>query len=309
MKVFTRLSEIDVDRDNAVSIGTFDGLHLGHAAVLGDMIEYARINDLGSLAYTFSNNPLDFILKRDCVSLILGSEEKKLVFEELGTDCLVSVPFDDEQMNMTADYFVEEVVIEKLRARAVFVGHDFSFGKGGTEGALELRERCKKHGVEVFIHEPVMHDGLRISSTQIRRLLAEGDLVGARELLGRDYFVIGNVVRGLSIGKSMGIPTINFRVDEIILKTGVYVTRSVVDGVSYQSVTNIGVKPTVTDVGDMYVETHLIDFEGDLYGREVRVDFLKRLRDEKKFENREELTAAIEENIEDSRRYFAGVCE
>lgn len=307
MKIFNSIHEISPSEECSVSIGTFDGLHLGHIAVLEEMIAYARARDLATFVYTFSNNPAGFIRGDDRAALLIMDEAEKMsVLERMGIDYLASLPFDEEQLHITADSFVHDILLGRIHAKNVTVGHDFRFGQGGKSTIAELRDYGERFHFRVSVIAPVMHGGKRISSTDIRALLAEGKVRAASELLGREYFLVGDVVSGAALGRKLGIPTINLNANAaLVLKRGVYFTICHVGGASYPSITNIGYKPTVSSGDDLVVETHLFDFGGDLYGTHVKLDFLKWHREERKFASKEELATTIMQDMEAARAFFS----
>ncbi|MDO4754230.1 MAG: bifunctional riboflavin kinase/FAD synthetase [Bacillota bacterium] len=308
MIVYHFLKDIDVSDDCAVSIGTFDGIHLGHTAVLRVMIEKAEELGLKTFVYTFKNNPAAYFSGKN--PLIMDENEKISVLESLGVDYVALLPFDEEQVSMTAESFVEDVLCKKMHARFVSVGHDFRFGQGASSTADDLRRYGVRFGFEVHVMSPVLHRGKRISSTDIRELLIRGDMQEVRELLGRDYFVEDTVSSGSAIGRRMGIPTINFvGHPELALKKGVYFTISDIGGKSYRSVTNVGMKPTVTDRNELVIETHLLEFDEELYGEKVKVRFLKWHRDEKKFDSIVALSNQIAEDIKTAKEFFNKITE
>lgn len=306
MKVFQSIEEIRVDRSCAVSVGTFDGLHLGHISVLEEMIRKSKEKNLATFVYTFKNNPAAYLKGEIDSPQIMDEEEKQYVLKEKGIDHLASLPFDETQISMSADDFVHFVLRDKIRAESVVVGHDFRFGHGGTSTASDLREYGIRYGFETSVIDPVLYEGVRISSTDIRKLLKNGEMRHASRLMGREFFLIGNVINGAAIGRKNGIPTINFEVSaSLIMKRGVYFTTCEWGNRIYPSITNIGFKPTVSSDHKMGVETHLLDFEGNLYGQKVKVNFLKWHREERRFSDIPALYEQIFSDISEAKLFFA----
>lgn len=306
MVIFESLHDIKVAHPCSVSIGTFDGVHRGHMAVLDVMKDHARKYGLQTFVYTFKNNPASFFSGK--TNLIMDEAEKISLFESLEVDYLAILPFDREQVDLSADSFVEDILVDKMRAGFISVGHDFRFGHGASSTAYDLRGMGQRLGFEVHIMEPVLHCGRRISSTDIREHLARGEMEEVAELLGRYYFIESTVTSGAAIGRKMGIPTINFSVNpELILRKGVYFTTCERRGEQILSITNVGFKPTVTNEHRLVVETHLLDFDGDLYGEKVKVHFLKWHRDERKFSSVSELSDQITKDITMAKTYFSKI--
>lgn len=303
MIIFQTLQDIHVPHPCSVSIGTFDGVHLGHMAVLEVMMDNAKKYGYKTLVYTFTNNPASFFSGRS--RLIMDEKEKIALFESLGIDYLAILPFDRQQVDLSADAFVEEILVRRIHAKYISVGHDFRFGHGASSHAHDLKEMGKRYGFDVHIMEPVLHHGKRISSTDIRELLSRGEMEEVAKMLGRHYFMEHRVTSGMAIGRKMGIPTINFLVNpELVLKKGVYFTTCEWKGRVIPSITNVGFKPTVSEEHQPVVETHLLDFDDSLYGERVKVNFWKWHREERKFESLEELKTQIVKDIEEARVFF-----
>lgn len=308
MKVFRNLNEVQgIEGETSVSIGTFDGIHIGHRTVLAGMKLSAVSRGLKTLVYTFSNNPAEFIKKQGLPKIIMDVEEKIQVFADMGIDYLVIVPFDEAQAAIEAEQYVKDILIGLLRAKVVTVGHDFKFGRGGSAGADKLRRMCEDLGVSVNIFEPVAFNGTRVSSTEIRRLLEEGRVEEANILLGHLHFMKGKVVRGKQLGRKLGIPTINLELkpSAYLMRRGVYFTRCRIGTAIYNSVTNVGHNPTISDAdANWYVETHVLDFNKEVYGEPVVIEFLKWHRAELSFEGLEALKDQLLKDIESARMYF-----
>lgn len=222
-------------------------------------------------------------------------------------EAAVVLPFTKELAALTPGEFVEEILVRRLQVRAVVVGDNFRFGHGKAGDVKFLREMGMRHGFEVVVHTPVMLDGKVISSTLVRKLVAEGDVRGAAKLLGRPFVLTGEVVSGTGTGRKFTFPTLNLKAEQELLPAkGVYITRTVLEGEasSHRSVTNVGVRPTF-DGSRLSVETHLLDYSGNFSPRHMEVRFWKRLRDEKKFSGPEELKAQIDEDIVAANRFFA----
>lgn len=306
MTVFESLEKIDVPASCSVSIGTFDGVHIGHMAVLDVMLLKAKEMGLKSFVYTFQNNPSAYFKgNSETGGLITGKAEKLAILESMGVDYVALLPFDEVQVALSAEDFVKEILAARLGAKFVSVGHDFRFGHGAAHHASDLKEMGREYHFDVHIMTPILYNGIRISSTDIRMFLSEGKVEEAARLLGRNFFVIGTVVSGAAIGRKIGVPTINFSVTkDLSLRKGVYFTRCEFGGRILNSITNVGVKPTVTTEDRLVMETHLLDFTGDLYGTDVKVSFLKRRRDEMRFRDVAQLQEMIRNDKRAAEDYF-----
>jgi riboflavin kinase/FMN adenylyltransferase len=302
MRVVRSLEEIPGEfRDAFVTIGNFDGVHLGHVPILKKLIEEAHRENSKALVITFDPHPKK-ILRPDIrpFYLLTSVEEKIKLLEDIGIDGLILIPFDLNFSKMTAESFVCDILWDKLHIRKIFVGHDYSFGKSKTGNKIFLAEFGKKLGFGVDIIDAVKLDEETISSTRLRHLILEGDVKAAARLLGRPYNVSGIVVPGKKRGSILGIPTANIKPDkELIPAQGVYAVISHLEKDRYNGVLNIGFNPTFSDT-DLSVEVYLLDFSGDIYGRKVDVLFIEKIRDEVKFENPEQLVKQIRKDIDEA---------
>ncbi len=303
MRVVKSLEKIPGEfRDAFVTIGNFDGVHLGHVPILKKLIEEAHGENSKALVITFDPHPKK-ILRPDIrpFYLLTSVEEKIKLLEDIGIDGLILIPFDLNFSKMTAESFVCDILWDKLHIRKIFVGHDYSFGKSKTGNKVFLAEFGKKLGFEVDIIDAVKLDEETISSTRIRHLILEGDVKEAARLLGRPYNISGIVVPGKKRGSILGIPTANIKPDkELIPAQGVYAVISHLEKDRYKGVLNIGFNPTFSDT-DLSVEVYLLDFSGDIYGRKVDVLFIEKIRDEVKFDNAEQLVKQIKRDIDEAR--------
>ena len=278
------------------AIGNFDGLHIGHQAVLDRTRRLARDLDAPSALLTFEPHPADYFAERPVAFRLTPPDVKAQVAERLGLSGIVFVTFDASLAGMPAEDFVKTILVERLDAAAVVVGWDFHFGKGRAGTPAFLVDAGRRHGFAVEIVSKIaLGDGDAappVSSTAIRRALERGDVVEAARGLGRPYLVSGPVIHGQRLGRTLGVPTANLALEPTNrLAHGVYAVRAAVEGRSYPAVASFGVRPTV-DNGPPLLEVHLLDFAGDLYDREMAVEFVERIRDERKFES---LAALVEE--------------
>lgn len=276
----------DRTRPFVAAIGNFDGVHLGHREILRRVREHAARRDADSLLVTFEPHPARVVAPERAPALLHTRRQKLDTLEECGLDDVLILRFDAGVAELGGEEFFSRLLAERIRFDAVFVGENFRFGRG-REGDRHLLEHIGAHrGFTVHEVEPVLAaDGTTISSSAIRRALAAGDAPAARRMLGRPFTVVGEVVRGEGRGRSLDCPTANVHVaNETLPRTGVYVTEAVVLASRMPSVTNVGRRPTVG--GDrVTVETHLLEFDDDLYGETIEVRFLEKLRDERRFDD------------------------
>jgi len=293
-------------RNPVLTVGNFDGVHLGHRGIFQRVKDLARGLGGESLVLTFDPHPIRVLFPGNGPPLITLHEQKVQLIDSAGIDVLIVVPFTREFAQLTAEDFVERILHEKIGARALVVGPDYRFGRGRKGDISFLTTMGKKFNFEVHVVPDLMVDGEEVSSSAIRNFVTSGEIEKARRMLGRDYQVTGWVVRGRDRGgRLLGFPTANLvLIEELTPKPGVYATEVWVDGRRYQGATNIGYNPTFGN-GVLSVETHLIDFSGDLYGKSLQVRFIKRLRDEKAFSGPAELAAQIRRDVDQARKILA----
>lgn len=292
-----------------IALGFFDGVHLGHGALLGAVRETAARLGAVPCAFTFDKSPTAAITGQSVPLLNTVEDRIRLMRRHYGIQEVVVAPFDAMQ-RMDWEDFITKYLAEELGVIHVVAGHDFHFGYMGKGNPDRLKAKCAELGLGCDIIQKVERDGITISSTYIRTLVAQGEMERAAQFLGHPHSLTQQVTHGKGIGHSaLGFPTVNLRVPEgvIIPAFGVYATRVCFDGRSRAAVTNVGVRPTVADNdGRVTVEGFILDFDGDLYGREVRVEFHKRLRGERKFPTMEALAEEIRRNAEQTREFFKG---
>ncbi len=304
MKVFRSSLEARGElRSPAVTIGNFDGVHLGHRALFARTIELARAVGGDAVVLTFDPHPARFF-NRELAPYLLTPEQRKLeLMEQAGLDAVVLEPFTGDLAGHTPQQFASAVLGENLGASHVVVGEGFIFGKKRAGNLQALIDLGGELGFEAHGVRPVRAEGIVISSTKIRNFLLTGRVMGAAQLLGREYMVEGEVVQGRMRGRTIGIPTANVASSaEILPKRGVYAGRALLpDGGVKEAVINIGTNPTFEKAAILSFEVHILDYSGDLYGQRLGVRFTRRLRDEKKFSSVEELLEAIGEDIDRAR--------
>ena len=306
MEIIRSLEEIkDIDK-TAVALGNFDGVHLGHQELIRETVKQGEADGVKSAVFTFSNHPSNIIPGAKAVKSILTEDRKSEIIESLGVDYLFNVPFTEELMNLEAEDFVKEILVDRLNVKTAFCGFNYQFGARafGTPEILEIYG--EKYGFDVFEMAPFEINGKVVSSSLIRLLISKGYVNRCEEFMGRNYEVGGEVVVGNRLGRSLGFPTSNLNIDETMVTppNGVYTTYCDYRGVKYPSITNVGVKPTVGTF-EKNIETHIFDFDKELYGKHITVEFLKKMRDEEKFDSLEDLSAQIIKDCEKAKVWFA----
>lgn len=290
-----------------IALGFFDGVHRGHGALLEMTVRRARELEAVPAAFTFDRPPKEVVTGRP-VGLINTPDDRRDLMQRLyGIRQVIIAPFDRAMMTMPWQDFIDDLLIGTYGAVHLVAGHDYHFGHRNQGDPDKLLSRCRERGIGCDIIPQVTRDGITVSSTYIRTLVEAGDMERAAEFLGHRHCLSQTVQHGQRIGRTIGIPTVNLAVPEHVLAPahGVYVTCVYLpDGRMYHGVTNVGTRPTVTDGDAVSVETFLLGFDGDLYGQEIRIEFCRRLRGEKKFASLEELRQEIQHNIRETKRYF-----
>ncbi|MCI8610176.1 MAG: bifunctional riboflavin kinase/FAD synthetase [Firmicutes bacterium] len=304
MKIFNSLEEIRDIQPCSIALGNFDGIHVGHQALISHAVEKARDTGIKSGVFTFSNHPKNLFTGENTVKNIIYQQEKSDLIEGLGVDYLFNLPFTWEICHMEPIAFIDELLVDRMNLREAFCGFNYRFGFKAMGNPQILRQEGLIKGYNVNEIPPVMVDGDVVSSTLIRGLIRSGDMEECERFLGRKYSIGGEVVVGNRIGRTIGFPTSNITVDESMVTppNGVYITNCIYNGEKYPSVTNVGVKPTIGDF-EKNMETHIFNFDKELYGKQIQVEFLKMTRDEVKFHGVEELSAQIKKDCENARAY------
>ncbi|HVG39368.1 MAG TPA: bifunctional riboflavin kinase/FAD synthetase [Pyrinomonadaceae bacterium] len=311
MRLFHGTDNAEIGRPTVLTLGVFDGLHLGHQLIIKTVVERARAANAVPTVITFDPHPRAVLHPESAPPLLQTFDQKLEAFGVLGVEQTIVVRFTREFAQVSAESFLRDVVRARLQAKEVYLGRGFAFGRN-REGNIDfLREASERLGFAAAEVPEVRLRGQRISSSRIRQVLAAGHVGLARRMLGRPYGVEGSVAHGDERGRTLGFPTANLRPqNRVIPRHGVYVTATLIEGVWRQSVTNVGTRPTFKnpETGPT-LETHVLNWSGDLYGDVVRVRFLYRLRDEKKFNSVDELKRQIDRDVERARHYFthAGV--
>ena len=306
MKIFHGTDNANILRGTVLTLGVFDGLHLGHQRIMQTVVESAKANKLVPTVITFDPHPRAVLHPENSPPLLQTLDQRLANFEVLGIKQAIVVRFDKDFAAQDAETFLHDIVHERLQAREVFLGKGFAFGKNRSGNITLLREMSRQLGFFADEVAEVRLRGQRISSSKIRQLLAEGKVNLARRMLGRPYGVEGQIIHGFERGRTIGFPTANLHPhNRVIPKYGVYATANLIDGKWRRSITNVGVRPTFEDEKNPSIESYVFDFDGDLYGDVLRVRFLHRIRDERKFSGIDELKAQIELDTRRALNYFS----
>ena len=306
MKTFHSINDYKPTTKSIVTIGTFDGVHLGHKKILEKVIHNASLCNCESLILTFFPHPRMILQDLSVVKLLNTVEEKSELLENLGIDNLIIHPFDYEFSRLTAEEFVKTVLVDKFKVQKIIIGHDHRFGRNRTADINDLILFGKEFGFEVEQITAEEINDIAISSTKIRTAIQEGNITIANNYLGYKYFFSGNIVKGKQLGRTIGFPTANIVIEDIhklIPKNGVYVVKVFLETIFYHGVMNIGTRPTING-DDQTIEVHLFDFNEDIYDKKIKVEVHEFIRDERKFESFEALKIQIQKDKEIGIDYF-----
>ena len=298
----TKLSlDFQAEQPHIVVLGCFDGVHKGHTALIREARRIAAGASLPLAVFSFSEPPKSFF-SSEPIPLLTSLEEKKRIMKSLGVDLFVCLPFDRAIASIEAEQFFYEILKKRLAASFILCGFNYRFGNRGIGSTELLSKLCKENGIGLSVVSPIEIDGTPVSSSAIRRALEEGDVKGAASLLGRPYSICSTVINGQHLGRTLGFPTVNQIFEERLItpKNGVYLSRIRIGNTVKKGVTNVGVRPTV-DGQTLCAETHIFDFDGDLYGKRIRVEFLEFIRSEQKFNSVEDLSAQVHRDIEKAK--------
>lgn len=279
-----------------VTIGTFDGVHIGHSAILKRLVETAKKEDLDSVVLTFFPHPRMVLQQHSEISLLNTIDERAQLLEKTGLEHLVIHPFTHAFSRLTALEYVRDILVNGLKAKKIIIGYDHRFGRNRTANIENLKEFGLTYGFEVEEISAKELDDVTISSTKIRNALNAGDIETANSYLGYNYMLTGEIEKGKALGRTINYPTANLKLKEkykLIPKNGVYVVASIIEGKKIFGITSIGTNPTVGGK-KRTIETHFLNFNKDLYGKEITIEFLKHIRDEETFDSIEELRQEIE---------------
>ena len=284
-------------QESIVTVGVFDGLHIGHQAVIHRLLAQAEKFKLASVVLTFDPPPLAFLAPEKCPPALTTLPKKIEILERLGVNAVVFARFDAYLQQMSPDTFVQQVLLQRLHARQVIIGYDWQFGKGRSGNAEALQQLGEQYRFDVTIVEPIQLHGAPVHSTRIREAIASSNLDIVSELLGRRYSIMGEIVQGEGRGRQIGFPTANIDArNQMLPPSGVYAIQAKLEGHTFGGVTNMGTRPTF-DGEKFQIETHLFDFEKMVYGKKIEIFFLEKIRDEQKFPTLETLIDQIKRDV------------
>ena len=306
MDVYKSLASYNKTNPSVITIGTFDGLHLGHKAILNQLINAAKEDNLSSILLTFFPHPRMILQKDSSLKLINTINERSAIIKQTGVSNLIIHPFTKEFSRLTALEFVRDILVNQLNIKKIIIGYDHQFGRNRTATIKDLIEFGNIYDFEVFEITAQQLQNVSISSTKIRKALEEGDVKTANQYLGYPFMLSGKIVKGKGIGKTLAFPTANFKIKEdykLIPKNGVYLVRSIIAKKEVFGLTNIGTNPTFGGIHKS-IETHFLDYKNDLYNKNIRINFIKKIREEKIFDSKEALKIAIKEDEIFARNYL-----
>lgn len=308
MQVIYNIQSDTFKSSTGVGLGNFDGLHIGHMALINTLISECKLNGLSSVVYTFERHTGFMLGKKLFSSIITTNEQKTALLASTGLDYLCYQKFDEEYSKMSPDDFIKDILIDKLKIKLAVVGFNYRFGHMGKGDAEYLKKCGEKFGFRVIIIPPVRIKNEVVSSTLIREYIRKGKMERVFQLLGRHFSLSGTVVSGKKLGRTLGFPTANITADPemCVPAKGVYITKTKVRDMWVNGITNVGVAPTVRDENLVSIETHFLDwsFDEDLYGQHIEVCFIAKLRDEKKFDSVEALKRQVRDDIAKARKYW-----
>ena len=290
-------------KSSVITIGTFDGVHIGHQQIIHRLVDTARKNDLQALVLTFFPHPRMVIQNDSNIKLINTIDEKAKQLEQLGVDHLVVKEFTKSFSRLTALEYVRDILVNKLKVKHIIVGYDHHFGRNRTANINELKEFGAFYDFEVTEIEPQEVDDVAVSSTKIRSAILKGNIPTANKFLGYNFMLTGTVIKGKGLGKTLDFPTANIQIEaayKLIPKHGVYVVKSQIKGVEVFGMMNIGKNPTVSEGNQTKIEVHFFDFSANLYGAVLKIELLDYLRSEIKFPNIEALKLQLEKDKADA---------
>lgn len=307
MKRYTNISEFTPSKGTVVTIGTFDGVHLGHQKILDRIVAIAQTEGLDSLVLTFFPHPRMVLQSQSSVQLLQTINERAQHIEAKGVNHLVIHPFDQAFSRLTAEEYVKNVLVEQFNVKKIIIGYDHRFGCNRTADIHDLIQFSNTYNFSVEQISAEEIDEVSVSSTKIRTALNNGDLSTAKEYLGYDYQLQGSVTQGQQLGRTIGFPTANLKLEQdykLVPKVGVYAVKVQTPQGFYMGMCNIGVRPTVSELQQQSIEVHLLNFQGDLYEHSLTLTFVQRLRDEQKFSDIEALKAQLARDHEATLAYF-----
>lgn len=305
MKIIKKLSDINKEETFALTIGNFDGVHRGHQKILNRIKNKCLDHNLKLVVITFVPHPLQLLRPSDNF-LVNSYVEKRELLEFVGADYILEMEFTRDFSTQSPEEFLDNNVLTHVGLKYFYLGHDFAFGANKAGNFEFAKDYCAKRNVSIELLDEFKIDKESVSSSIIREYLSKGDIEKANDCLGREFFISGLVIKGEGRGKQIGFPTANLNYSEkrVIPSRGVYISETIVNGKKYGSITNIGYNPTFNSGHDIHVETHLLNFSDDIYGNQMRVFFISKIREERKFNSVVELVDQINKDVEIADKYF-----
>ncbi|MFV0344772.1 MAG: bifunctional riboflavin kinase/FAD synthetase [Bacteroidales bacterium] len=306
MKIYDSLKEFNKKHKTIVTIGNFDGLHRGHDKLLEFMRKEAKKRNAKSVVITFDPLPRKYLFPKCEYSQVLLRDEKIKLFEKQNIDYLIIVPFDSDIANIEYDQFVKDILINKLNMSALIMGFDHRIGHKGKGAFQRVKRLTQDLDFELLNFDAYHPNGEFINSSEIRKHLSNSDIDKANKLLGYNFFINGEVIKGKQIGKKIGFPTANIKTTKykLLPKDGVYLVNVNIKGENFNAVASIGTNPTIDDEKKIHIEIHILDFDQDIYGQTVEINFMSCLRETKKFKSMEELRLNIKYDVAIAKKYF-----
>ncbi len=309
MNIYTDVEQIEKNENTVITIGSFDGVHLGHKSIFNALLSKSKELNSRSFLVTFSPHPRSVVLKDTTVNLLTTIREKKELFEKAGIENILVIKFTKEFSQFGYEEFIKKYFVDGIGIKHVVIGYDHKFGKNREGNEAVLKQLGKKYNFGVSVVPPLSMDLENLSSSKIRKALLNGELEKANKYLGRNFYFYGKVVEGARRGRLIGFPTANLEINDphkLVPKSGVYLVNCSFNSEKYYGLMNIGYRPTFGDVDKSIIEVYIIDFNNNIYGENIRIDFIKRIRDEKKFNSKEEL---IEQINLDKENVLKFICE
>jgi riboflavin kinase/FMN adenylyltransferase len=306
LKIFHSINDFQITKKTILTLGTFDGVHIGHKKILQKLTQNTPNEDYESVVLTFFPHPRMVLQEDSNIKLLNTIKEKQDLLEEIGIENLVIHPFDETFSQLTAEEFVKTVLVEKFHVQKIIIGHDHRFGRNRTANIDHLIDFGKQYGFDVSQISVQELNEISVSSTKIRNAILDGNIQLANDYLGYSYFITGTVITGKQLGRTIGFPTANIKIEEnykLIPQNGVYLVQASINSQIINGMMNIGTNPTVGGQ-EQSIEIHFLDFDADIYNQELKVSILHRIRDEKKFNSLQDLQEQLQKDKVITKEYF-----
>jgi riboflavin kinase/FMN adenylyltransferase len=306
LKIFHSINDFQITKKTILTLGTFDGVHIGHKKILQKLTQNTPNEDYESVVLTFFPHPRMVLQEDSNIKLLNTIKEKQDLLEEIGIENLVIHPFDETFSQLTAEEFVKTVLVEKFHVQKIIIGHDHRFGRNRTANIDHLIDFGKQYGFDVSQISVQELNEISVSSTKIRNAILDGNIQLANDYLGYSYFITGTVITGKQLGRTIGFPTANIKIEEnykLIPQNGVYLVQASINSQLINGMMNIGTNPTV-GAQEKSIEIHFLDFDADIYNQELKVSILQRIRDEKKFNSLQDLQEQLQKDKVIAKEYF-----